>query len=278
MNYRNTFLVLLAILYTFLNALLVVGGVLNLMQSFSLTAVIGSVIVLGMSLPVRSVYRGLENPGENLRSQFDSRRNTVYLATVLFVASFASFSYGYSFPGSQVLSLSFQASASVFFPIKLFYSGILGSKFSNLLFEYGIWQLQLLWVYLISDLLVKGLGKTADIAGYESVEDAPRASLIPFTGKADIEVYIVTGLHGFFRIPESFCRECNLFVKAAQDAAEQVDFDVDIRVKSYWTRFLRPLIRGGTHPPVMLVNGEIVAQGYDVPEVDEIVERLEESS
>ena len=103
-----------------------------------------------------------------------------------------------------------------------------------------------------------------------------KAGLIPFSGgKADIEIYVVTGVHGFFKIPESFCKECHLFYNAAKKAAEQVDREVDIEVKSYWSRFLRPLVRGGYHPPVMLVNGKKLAQGYDVPEPEEVVESLE---
>jgi hypothetical protein len=102
-----------------------------------------------------------------------------------------------------------------------------------------------------------------------------RASTVPFKGnKAEIEIYIVTGFHGLVKIPESYCKECHMFVRAAQEASEQVDQEVDIQVKSYWTRFLRPLLKGGTHPPVMLVNGGLVAQGYDVPGSEEIAKKL----
>jgi hypothetical protein len=102
-----------------------------------------------------------------------------------------------------------------------------------------------------------------------------KASTVPFTGsKAEIEIYIVTGFHGLVKIPESYCKECHMFVRAAQEASEQVDQEVDIQVKSYWTRFLRPLLKGGTHPPVILVNGELVAQGYDVPEPEKISKKL----
>lgn len=88
---------------------------------------------------------------------------------------------------------------------------------------------------------------------------------------------MVTGLHGGIRIPESYCKECNLFVKAAEDAVREVDRNVDIAVRSYWTRFLHPLLKGGYHPPVMLINGEIVAQGYDVPDKELIKEKLKET-
>lgn len=116
--------------------------------------------------------------------------------------------------------------------------------------------------------MLKGLYKENDL----------RAKLIPFTGKdSEIKIYVVTGLHGGIRIPESYCEECNLFVKAAKDAVREVDQDVDISVRSYWTRFLYPLLKGGYHPPVILVNGELVSQGYDVPDKELIKEKLEEN-
>jgi len=107
------------------------------------------------------------------------------------------------------------------------------------------------------------------------------ADLIPFRKSEDeaeveIEIYVVTGRHGLLKIPESFCKECNLFYQSARKAAERADKGVNIEVKSYWTRFLRPLIRGGYHPPVMLVNGKKIAQGYDVPEVERLIGKIEE--
>lgn len=108
---------------------------------------------------------------------------------------------------------------------------------------------------------------------------ALKADILPFHGRSSdadvkIELYVVTGRHGFLKVPESYCKECNLFYKAAKDAAEETDIDVDIRLKSYWTRFLRPLLKGGTHPPVMLLNGELVAQGYDVPDKEFLLEKI----
>jgi len=89
----------------------------------------------------------------------------------------------------------------------------------------------------------------------------PVASLLPWrSGRADadltITVYIVTGKHGKLRIPESFCRECNLFVRAADVATEQVDTDVNVRVVSWYTHILSALRYGGYHAPVMVVGAD----------------------
>ena len=106
------------------------------------------------------------------------------------------------------------------------------------------------------------------------------ADTVPFHGcendsKIVIEIYVVTGKHSFLQIPESFCKECNMFYHAAKEAADQVNEEVDIRVKSYWTRFLRTLLKGGFHPPVIIVNGKLFSQGHDVPEVESLVDEIE---
>jgi len=113
----------------------------------------------------------------------------------------------------------------------------------------------------------------------DPTDSVPVASLLPWRsgGEADltITVYIVTGKHGKLRIPESFCRECNLFVRAADLAAEQVDADVKVRVVSWWTHILSALRYGGYHAPVMVVGRKRLCQGYDVPTTCEVLEAIE---
>lgn len=63
-----------------------------------------------------------------------------------------------------------------------------------------------------------------------------RASLNPFdTGSeadVDITLYVVTGKHGFLRIPESFCKECKLFFQAIKKASGETEVTTEIKVKS----------------------------------------------
>jgi len=117
----------------------------------------------------------------------------------------------------------------------------------------------------------------------------PKAELWPSTGTdsetgtpedqetVDVDVYIVTGRHGGLRIPESFCRECNLFVRAADVAAEQADVPVEVSVFSWWTRFPWALRHGGYHPPVMVVGGKKLCQGHYVPSTEEVLEAIEDA-
>lgn len=110
-------------------------------------------------------------------------------------------------------------------------------------------------------------------------ESLPTARLWPSrNGDAHdlrITIYIITGRHGRLTIPESFCRECNLFVRAADVAASRVDADVDVRVVSWWTHILSALRYGGYHPPVMVVGGTRLCQGHSVPTPEEVVSAIE---
>lgn len=106
------------------------------------------------------------------------------------------------------------------------------------------------------------------------------ANLLPSFGSAesaavDIEIYVVTGRHGLFDVPESFCRECHMFARRADAAAAQASVDVDVHIYSWWTRFLGALRHGGYHPPVMVVGGKLLCQGHDVPTTEEVLAAIE---
>ncbi len=109
-----------------------------------------------------------------------------------------------------------------------------------------------------------------------------RARLLPGRGAApddavQVTVYVVTGRHGGLRIPASFCRECDLFARAADEAAEKVEADVDVAVVSWWTHVVSALRRGGYHPPVLVVDGRKVAQGENVPTVEEVADAIRDT-
>lgn len=106
------------------------------------------------------------------------------------------------------------------------------------------------------------------------------AALVPWS-KSDadeetvvVDIYVVTGRHGILRVPESFCRECHMFTRRAELAAEEVDVDVTINVRSWWSQFPWALRHGGYHPPVMVVGGKKLCQGHDVPTSDEVVSAI----
>lgn len=113
------------------------------------------------------------------------------------------------------------------------------------------------------------MSDTASEGGTETgteAKDTPDATVDP----VDVKVYIVTGTKNL-RLPESFCKECNLFVNAVESAADSIDVPVNVNVHSWWTHFPGALRHGGYHPPVMVVEGKRLCQGHHVPSEDEVV-------
>lgn len=80
---------------------------------------------------------------------------------------------------------------------------------------------------------------------------------------------------GLFDVPERWCRECDLFVRAADEAAEQASVPAEVEVVGWWSHPIRALRYGGVHPPVMVVDGRRIAQGEEVPEVERVREAIE---
>ncbi len=97
-------------------------------------------------------------------------------------------------------------------------------------------------------------------------------------GPVEVRVYRFSGRQGLFTIPESWCRECDMFVRAVDQAAEQIDDPVDVTVLPWFVHMFGALRYGGYHPPVLVVDGERIAQGEDVPTVERVVEAIQAAS
>ena len=90
-----------------------------------------------------------------------------------------------------------------------------------------------------------------------------------------VAVYPIAGRQLFFRVPESFCRECDLTVRAVQrvlsDLGDPAYIKVIIRP---WINYLPlALLRGGWHPPVVTINGKRFSQGV-VPDAGRLLETI----
>jgi hypothetical protein len=247
--------------------LVLVSGYVALTRT-SVISVLGLGAALLLLTPVKGILSNIEKPVKNLES-FYTKKTTVTLTALLFSLTSVSFLTGIRIPVIDLLNFSFFASTRLFQQLQ--YVGSPLTVVGVFLYEFGRFYFHLFLIYSLTDAAVTLIQKFKP----EWKGDRLKASVIPFTGEeADIEIYVVTGFHGFFRIPESFCKECNMFYQAAKKAAEESEKEVEIQVRSYWTGFLRPLLKGGSHPPVILVNGKMVSQGYDVPEPEEILEVL----
>lgn len=78
-----------------------------------------------------------------------------------------------------------------------------------------------------------------------------------------VAIYPIAGRQLFFRIPESFCRECDLTVRAVRQVVAELGDAPNIRVVIRpWLNYLPvALLRRGWHPPVVTVNGKRFSQG-----------------
>jgi hypothetical protein len=85
-----------------------------------------------------------------------------------------------------------------------------------------------------------------------------------------ITLYKFTGWQGILKIPESWCRECDLLVRATERAIESSGRTADFNVKPWFLWFWKPLFQHkAMHAPILVVDGKLVSQGI-VPADSEI--------
>ena len=94
--------------------------------------------------------------------------------------------------------------------------------------------------------------------------------------KEDVIVYYITGRQlGPLRVPASWCEECDLTLRAVRGLLKEVDPEGRLRIATKpWLRHaIKALSKGGWHPPVVLIGGEVFSQGV-VPDREALRERL----
>jgi len=77
-----------------------------------------------------------------------------------------------------------------------------------------------------------------------------------------VTIYRVTGRQLFFKVNPAFCRECDLTVEIVERALKELhEVRAKLEVKPWLNYLLFSLVRGGYHPPVLLVEKRVVSQG-----------------
>lgn len=94
-----------------------------------------------------------------------------------------------------------------------------------------------------------------------------------------VTIYPIAGRQLFFRVPERFCKECDLTVRAARRVVEALGNppEVQIRIRPWLNYLPLALMRGGWHPPVVTINGKRFSQGV-VPEAARLGEAIRNAS
>ncbi len=84
-----------------------------------------------------------------------------------------------------------------------------------------------------------------------------------------ITVYPISGRQLFFRVPHSWCEECDLTIRLVERVVDDLDGDFDVHVKPWFNHLFDALRRGGWHAPVVTIDGRIFSQGV-VPDEREL--------
>jgi len=79
----------------------------------------------------------------------------------------------------------------------------------------------------------------------------------------------------FFRVPESFCKECDLTIRAVQRAIEAIGnpSEVQFQIRPWLNYLPQALMRRGWHPPVVTIDGKRFSQGV-VPDPGSLQEAI----
>jgi len=94
----------------------------------------------------------------------------------------------------------------------------------------------------------------------------------------DIIIYKMTGRQLFFNVPEKVCEECDLTVAMVKNVAKRMkDIKINIEVKQWFNNLLPVILKGGWHPPVVLVNGKIFSQGI-VPDAEKLESKIKQDA
>ena len=86
--------------------------------------------------------------------------------------------------------------------------------------------------------------------------------------KRQVTVYPIAGRQLFFRVPDSWCEECDLTVRMVSRVAGELGH-VELSIKPWINHIFDALRRGGWHAPVVTIDGKVFTQGV-VPDETEL--------
>jgi hypothetical protein len=95
-------------------------------------------------------------------------------------------------------------------------------------------------------------------------------------GRRKMVVYPITGRQFWFlSVPHSWCRECDLTIRAVSSVAAEVGDTVEVEVKPWLRHVVEALLKGGWHAPVVTIDGRVFSQGV-VPDPERLRAALQE--
>lgn len=94
--------------------------------------------------------------------------------------------------------------------------------------------------------------------------------------REDVTIYYITGKQlGPLSVPDSWCEECDLTVRAVQSALREADpqSHLTFTVKPWMRHAVPALLKGGWHPPIVVIGGKVHSQGI-VPDREGLISWL----
>lgn len=89
-----------------------------------------------------------------------------------------------------------------------------------------------------------------------------------------IIIYRVTGNQLFFKVPNRLCEECDILVNVTRRVVNEInDNRITVEIKPWLSSLRSSLKRGGWHPPVLLINGQVFSQGI-VPNAKDLERKI----
>ena len=80
--------------------------------------------------------------------------------------------------------------------------------------------------------------------------------------EVNVVVYRSTGKQLFFYVDASYCEECDITIRHIIELSAKLrDIHIKLSVKPWLDNIFQVLLKGGWHPPVVLVDGKRVSQG-----------------
>lgn len=93
----------------------------------------------------------------------------------------------------------------------------------------------------------------------------------------NIVIYRFTGSQGFFRVPQKWCKECDLLITMVKNTINELGIETktQLTVKPWFLSWWQPLLTHfAWHAPILIINGKLISQG-EVPNKETLIKTLQ---
>lgn len=91
-----------------------------------------------------------------------------------------------------------------------------------------------------------------------------------------ITIYRFSGNQGLFRIPDKWCKECDVLVSLVRKTVFELGLEkrVCLIIKPWFSWWWEPLLKHfAWHAPILVIDGKVISQGI-VPDKKKLINAL----